>query len=511
MAGAGTDRAPHPRIIIWLDYFGQTECNTSPPGAGLGSGGEMPKGKAPLEPLSRIQSQRRFIQQRARQLLERVGRMDDEELRWTVRMFADCLSPDQRVRYLGDYSEHWTVDQLRRFVSGFIPQYTDLALENLESKEATQGSRLVDLTDEELQSMSLAEKWSLLAQDAGGLRPDQLRRELARLFMCKSYDLFHDVGLSEAAVEFPAYHRVREALEGRPEATVQTLLRLVLERAERLSDGTPDEVESALAEIREAIGRALGILIPVDQLYAGQMAKLPLESPDEMAEAALQDPAAAGTEMSAEELATSFLVLTDLMSLREWEEYLLPLQRRYRSITEIPPEDLRALLPRLSARLGDRRITDFAERYRAGRMVAERKVDREIWEMLPSAERLTVLERDNRTMDIAQSARQLAKIFFSFHYDMLFDAGFQADLLRSPRYQHLVNRLISRSPGDSDREPAGQPVEELTRIVTRMMLQLEAMPPGARPARLQEIRALIATALGLPDDLTYFADKEGRA
>lgn len=464
-----------------------------------------------MEPLSRIESQRRFIQQRAKELLERVDRMDDEELRWTVRMFADCLSPEQRTAHLGAYSEYWTVDQLRQFIPTFIQEYTDLALEDLKAKEGAQGTRLADLTEEELQGMSLAEKWYLLAKDPGGLRPDQLRRELARLFMCKSYDLFHDIGLSEAAVEFPAYHRVREALEARPDAVTDDLLRMVLERAERLSDGTPDGVEAALAEIREAIGRALGILVPVDQLFAGQMVKLSLERFDEIPEAALLEPGAIAAGMSAEELGTAFLVLTDLMSLREWEEYVLPLQRQYRSIAEIPPEDLRALLPRLSARMGDRRITDFAERYRSGRMVAERKVDPGIWEMLPFPERLAILERDNRTMDIAQAARHLAKIFFSFRYDMLFDAGFHADLLRSPRYQGLVNRLISGPPGDSERESAGRRVEDLTLAVTRMMLDLEAMPSEARPARLQEIRAVIATALGLPDDLTYPASKEGRA
>jgi hypothetical protein len=137
-------------------------------------------------------------------------------------------------------------------------------------------------------------------------------------------------------------------------------------------------------------------------------------------------------------------------------------------------------------------------------MVAERKVDREIWNLLPLAERQAILERDNRTMDMAQAARHLVKIFFSFQYDMLFDAGFQVDLLRSPRYQRLVNKLISG-------EEAEQPMDELIQTVTRMMLELEGLPPEARPARLQRIRTLIATALGLPDDLTYPAAKEGRA
>lgn len=163
----------------------------------------------PAEPVSKIETQRRFIRERARTLLDRVDLMDDEELRWTVRVFADCLSPDQRLTHLGAYSEHWPVDQLRRFVPTFIRRYTDLALEELKVKEGGEGSRLADLTEEDLQNMSLAEKWDILVRDPLGLRRDQLRRELARLFMCKSFDLFHDTGLSEAAVEFPAYHRVR--------------------------------------------------------------------------------------------------------------------------------------------------------------------------------------------------------------------------------------------------------------------------------------------------------------
>src|SRR5574342_1002942 len=161
--------------------------------------------------------------------------MDEEELRWTVRMSADCLSSDERATQLGAYSEHWDVERLRHFLPTFLQQYTAIALKDLTSKEGSQGVRLADLTEEELQSMSLAEKCYLLAADPEGLRPDQLRRELARLFMCKSFDLFHDAGLSEAAVEFPAYHRVREALEARPDALVADLLRMVVARVDRFA------------------------------------------------------------------------------------------------------------------------------------------------------------------------------------------------------------------------------------------------------------------------------------
>ena len=456
---------------------------------------------------SKFESQRRFIQERSKDLLARVVRMDDEELRWTVRVFVDCLSPEQREASLGAYSEHWEPERLRRFVSTFIRRYTDLALEDLRAKAGGSGTRLADLTEEELQNMSMAEKWSLLAADPSGLRPYQQRRELARLFMCKSHDLFHDAGLSEAAVEFPAYHRVRDALEAQPEAVVADLLRTVLARSVRLTSESSDEVEAALSEIREAIAHRLGILIPVDQLFTGQMVKLPLDHPGGIPDAGSQATDEAMAEMSPADLATTFLVLTDLMSLREWDEYLLPLQRQYRSLVAIPVEELRALLPRLAARMEDRRITDFAERHRSGRMVAERKVAPLIWDLLPPSERLALLQRDNRTMDIAQIIRCLAKIFSSFQYDMLFDAEFHVELLRSPWYRRLTAQLLAQSEQGHER----QRLEDLMQTVTRRMLEIESLPSEERPARLQQVRAMIATALGLPDDLTYAAGKEGRA
>ncbi|MBP2670461.1 MAG: hypothetical protein H6Q85_527, partial [candidate division NC10 bacterium] len=145
---------------------------------------------------TRIAAKRRYIRQREQDLLSRVPRMDDEELRWTVRVFADCLSPHQRAECLGSYDERWPIDQRRRLVAGFVQRYTQLALEALERSAAARPDGLSALTDEDLQGMSLAEKWLRVAQDPTGLRPDQLRRELARLFMCKSHELFHDAGLS---------------------------------------------------------------------------------------------------------------------------------------------------------------------------------------------------------------------------------------------------------------------------------------------------------------------------
>lgn len=455
---------------------------------------------------TRIAAKRRYIRQRAQDLLGRLGRMDDEELRWTVRVFADCLAPQQRTKCLGPYDERWPLEERRQLVARFIQRYTALALDGLERAQAVTGDGLSTLTDEDLQGMSLAEKWLRVADDPSGLRPDQLRRELARLYMCKSYDLFHDAGLSEAAVEYPAYHRIREALEAQPDLVIADLVTLVAQQSARLRSRVPHEVEPALALIREGMSRRLGITVPPDRLFAGQMLRLPLDDPDQSAEPVSPDPHRTPHETPGGDVSTALLVAADLMTQREAEQHLLPLRRHFRSLADVPGPELRALLTRLSTLLGDRRLTDFAERYRSGRMVAEPKVAPELWDLLPQAERLIVLERDNRSMDVGQAARHLAKIFFSYQYDMLFDAGFHVDLLRSPGYQQVVRRLTACETGADARRLA-----VLTETVTRQMLELEALAADARRARLQEIRALIAATLDLPDDLTYPARREGRA
>lgn len=455
---------------------------------------------------TRIAAKRRYIRQREQDLLSRVVRMDDEELRWTVRVFADCLAPQQRADCLGPYDERWPIDKRRRLVAGFIQRYTQLALDALERAAAAGPDVLAALTDEDLQGMSLAEKWLRVADDPTALRPDQLRRELARLFMCKSYDLFHDAGLSEAAVEYPAYQRVRDALEAQPDTAIADLVGLVVGQVVHLRSRVPPEVDAALGRIRDTISQQLGVAIPTDRLFAGQMSRWPLDHADQIAEPASAERTRALWEMPGVDLSTAFLMVADLMTEREVEEHLLPLRRQFRSIADVPGPELRALLIRIWTLLGDRRLTDFAERYRSGRMVAEPKVAPEVWSGLSQPERLAILERDNRTMDVGQAARHLARIFFSFQYDTLFDALFHVDLLRSPRYQQVVRRLTACESGADTRRLA-----VLNGAVTRQMLELESLAPDTRRTRLQEIRTLIAATLDLPDDLTYPARREGRA
>ena len=53
---------------------------------------------------------------------------------------------------------------------------------------------------------------------------DQVRQELARLFLCLDFNLFHDPGLGEAAVEFTVYLDVTERLGKEYDEVIQDLI-----------------------------------------------------------------------------------------------------------------------------------------------------------------------------------------------------------------------------------------------------------------------------------------------
>jgi len=452
----------------------------------------------------RIEPQRRYLQSRMEDLLGRVESMTDEELRWTVRVFADCLDPIEREGLLRGYNEYLRVEDLQRFVSGFVPRYTERALADLEAKRVTDGSRVDDLTDEELQSMSLAEKWGLLERHAGGLVGYKARRELARLFMCGNYDLYHDAGLSESSVEFPIYHRVQERLMALPEDQVLALAIRVQEMTVGLDLLMPEQADEVLARIHSAIGETVDVHQPMESLVAGRMAKLPLVAEPTTAELAADLKEAIGT-MTPQELKRSLFVLLDLMTLEEIRRDLAPFQGQYPSVHSMPPEILSALVPIIAAKLGDRNLCDFAQRYRSGRMLAMPAVGDQVWSMLPTDERLTLVEQDNERMDLAQMARHLAKIFLSLEHRLLFDPEAQVGILESNGYQRLVSRLFL----DFGQPDEGRRLRELNRVVSRMMLEAEATSDADRDNRLLQIRKVIGTALDLPDD-QIFAGTKGR-
>jgi len=438
---------------------------------------------------SRIAPQRRYIERRAEELLERIPFMEDAELRWTVRVLRDCLPPTAQEEMLGDFSEHLELHQMRHVVQGFVSRYTEHALHALEAKRLTPGTSLRDLTDEELQSMSAAEKWGLWRHDTSALQPDQVRRELARLFICLDFNLFHDPGLGEAAVEFNAYLDVLERLRRLGDTAIEGLKEQALAALSGLDFRDASAVDAGLTTLREAIGGGVGLVPPFDHLFAERMARWPHAPPAELPDVLNPQIRQAVGGMNLSQLQSSLRVLLELMGLEEQRRELEPIRSRYRSLGEIPVDALVALLPRLSMRLGDRKICDFALRYRSGRLWAREPINPEVWKLLPFKDKFMVLEADNEAMDSLQAARHLSRLLLTERYELLFDPAYQVGLTHQPMYQRVLDRCMMELRTADD-------LQSLNRQVTRMMVELEEMVPDAdRPGRFLAIREAIGTGL----------------
>jgi hypothetical protein len=444
-----------------------------------------------MEENTRIERQRRFIERRADELLERVPYMEDAELRWTVRLFRDCLPPAERQEMLRDYSEHLELHQMRQVVGRFVQSYSEYSLGALEAKRSTPGTSLRDLTDEELQSMSPVEKWDMLKADPSGLHPLQLRRELARLFLCLDFDLFHDAALGEAVVEFNVYLDLLEKLDGLTDAAVEALRDEVLGALKGLDTRDVPAVEAKLSALRETIGRSVGLTPPFDHLLSERMARWPRTPP--AAGAALVNPEirTAVEGMNLSQLQTSLRVLLELMSLEEQGRELEALRARYRTLDEIPADALASFLPHLSMRLGDRALCDFALRYRSGAFWAREHVNPQVWKTLPFQSKFMLLEGDNEAMDLLQASRHLGRLLLTERYQLLFDPAHQVALTFQPIYRRVIDHCMGEL-----RDPAR--LADLNRQVTRMMLELEeVVPEPERAARFAKIQEVIAAGVKL--------------
>jgi hypothetical protein len=442
-----------------------------------------------MEESSRIAPQRRYIERRAEELLERIPFMEDNELRWTVRVLRDCLPPTPQEEMLGDFNEHLELHQMRHVVQGFASRYTEHALQALEAKQFTPGTSLQDLTDEELQSMSAAEKWGLLQRTDSALHPYQLRRELARLFMCLDFNLFHDPSLGEAAVEFNIYLDVLERVQRLPDTAIEGLKEQVLAALSGVDFRDASAIDPVLITLRETIGRGVGLVPPFDHLFVERMARWPSTPPLELPEVLNPQISQAVGGMSLSQLQSSLRVLLELMGLEEQQREFEPIRSRYRSLGEIPVEALTAFLPRLSMRLGDRTICDFALRYRSGRLWAREPINPGAWKLLPFKDKFMVLEADNEAMDSLQAARHLSRLLLTERYELLFDPAYQVGLTYQPIYQRVLDRCMRELRNADD-------LHNLNRQVTRLMLELEEIVPDVdRPGRFLAIREVIGTGL----------------
>lgn len=437
---------------------------------------------------TRAQEMRRYLLAREAELLAQLPSMGDEELRWTVRLFADCLDEASKALLLKGYSEYLPLDAMRAVVATFIPHYTRLALQDLDAKTSIAEEGLKRFTDEELQGMSSTEKWRLLAKDPEALTSSQVAGELARLLFCRTPDLSLDPSLPLAAIEYPAYFEVQEALAALPEETLQGLKGSVLDQLETFQQGSYEERQKALEALRWKIAEAVG-LHTLDALFEGRMERIPRKGqllPEEPPPLFLED-------LSLEDLRMSLKVLADLISLEEFRDGLLPLKDRYPSFYDLPADELKVLIRRLAFRMGDRTILDYTARARFGRMLTGPCVSPEVWALLPEEEKLQRLLTDSDRMDLAQAARHISRIFLSPSPEALFDVGVQLRLLDDPRYRALQDRLILQFASPSQ----GERLRALNRHVTELVWEMQGAAPEEREGRFHEIREAIAKALSL--------------
>jgi hypothetical protein len=391
----------------------------------------------------------------------------------------------EQAAMLRDHSEHLDLHQMRQMVEQFIPRYTDHALEALEAKRFTAGQSLRDLTDEELQGISAAEKWDLFLQDSTALQPYQVRRELARLFMCLNFDLFHDTLSAEAAIEFSAYLDLVERFGALSDQAIENMKEQAIAAFRGLNVRDVSAVEAALATLREAIGGAAGLNLPFDSLFSERMERWPASAPETLPDVLNPEITAAVEAMNLEQLQTSLRVLMELMSLEEQQREIEPLKGKYRSLTDIPAEELSIFLPQLSMRLGDRNVCDFTLRYRSGRLWAREKVSPQAWKLLPFQDKFMVLEADNDAMDLLQASRHLTRLLLTDGYERLFDPAYQVALTHEPLYRRVLDYCMTEL---QDRDQ----LQRVNRQVTRMMLELEELvPEGERAGRFLEIREVI--------------------
>ncbi|HSB77444.1 MAG TPA: hypothetical protein VLM91_01555 [Candidatus Methylomirabilis sp.] len=449
----------------------------------------------------------RLLEDREQQLLQGLEAMGSDEMRWTVRLFADALTEERWATALAGYHEYLPADRMRAFLQDFIPHCTQLAILDLHAKRDLESAGLSSLADADLQGMSAREKWELIAKEPRALDPQRTARELARLAFCFQLDLLLDALLPRAAIEFPVYFRLQEALKRLPASEVYRLSDEASACVPVLDDLPPTEAGPQLAALRQDIAQAAGFLEPLEGLLGASMDLLPQEffPPGVRAEISQNRLTEALGQLegsSLEELRLNLQILVDQLSLRESQELLGPYQSEYSSFGQMPVEVLRRLVATLAVHLDGRTPCDFIQRYRTGRFLALAPLTAEVWNLLPQAERLTLLERDSAAMDLPQIARHLARFLLSREYQMLDDAEAQKAIGISPRYQDLVHRLIHLA--DQDGEPG---ILSLNRTVTRLGLDMEQSPRECRGEKLEEIRHRIGTALGLspekqptPDD-----------
>ncbi|MDH3384336.1 MAG: hypothetical protein OEM42_09775, partial [Deltaproteobacteria bacterium] len=311
---------------------------------------------------SYVELVRRRLEDRSANIMTNLEKLEEGHLRFTMRIFGDCLDEEARGKLLAGYTEYWTENELRAFAKGFVPAYTEYAVAELEEKKKD-GERFFPphLTQEEYQEIAVREKWLRMAEHLEDVSPLQLRREIARMGMLFRPYMLSDPGFNEGVLEFALYFDLLDRLAGVSPADLHAVAREIARLVESaVAAKSIEECEKVLPRIRTAAAKAAGLPADPESLLGPEMERYPREAPPGWK---LRELGMTLKTMSLRDLRLSALVHLDILTTEETREIVSPFMDRFPSFYEIPGNALRELILAIAGSVTDRLITYFFDRY----------------------------------------------------------------------------------------------------------------------------------------------------
>ncbi len=440
---------------------------------------------------SYVELVRRRLTDRNDNVMANLEDLGDWNLRFTMRIFGDCLDEEKRREMLAGYTEYWSEKELREFARQFIPAYTMYAVAELEEKKKD-GERFDPpwLTQEEYQEMAVREKWPRIGRLADQVAPLQLRREIARMGLLFRPYMLSDPGFSEGVLEFTLYFDLLDRLAARSPAELRDVAAGIAPLVERaVAAGSGEACEAVLREIRTMAARTAGIEADPETLLGPEMERYPREAPPGWTMRELRRTL---ETMNLKDLRLSALVHLDLLTTEETREILPSFLSRFPSFYEMPTKALRELILAIAEKTPDRAINYFFDRYSVGQMAMMPPVSYLVWKLMPEQEKLARLREDNGKMDSAMMSRHLARFLASASPAELADVGRQISLVTDMNFISNHGSILKLAGGG----PSGDGVKALYDAVTILALRMMSLKEGERQGSYDAIRERIAEVLG---------------
>ena len=441
---------------------------------------------------SYVELVRHRLEDRSANLLVNLDELPEAQLRYTMRIFGDCLDEENCGKMFEGYSEYQNEKELREFAKTFVPAYTKFAVAELEEKKKD-GERFEPpfLTREEYQEMAVREKWPRIAERLDAVDPLQLRREVARAAMLFRPYMLSDPGFNEGVLEFSLYYDLLSRLAPVPYGKLlDAAARIASGIAEAVAAGATPEWEERLREIRKTVASVAGLPADPETLLGSPMEKYPREMPIEFR---LRDLTRTLAAMSLKDLRLSALAHLDLLTAEEIRRFVSPFFAKYPSFFEMPSKGLRELILAVAEGVGDRTVAYFIDRYGTGRMAMTKPVDYIVWKLMPEEERVAMLRKDNERMDSAMMSRHLARILHSDSERILSDVGRQIVLLTDDGFEADHGEILKRLGGDG-----GERIKRLYDVVTLSLTRAAGQRAVEREETYRAMRKAVADATGIP-------------